>query len=93
MIDQHHERLDGSGYPAGLHGDEIIPQALIIAVADVFDAITSTRPYRPGRSPEIAISELRRGAGHQYDAAAVEALIACVEELDASNRIAHPEPA
>jgi HD-GYP domain-containing protein (c-di-GMP phosphodiesterase class II) len=81
MIDQHHERLDGSGYPEGLRGDQILREALIIAVADVFDAITSTRPYRPGRSPEVACNELRRGAGLQYDAAAVEALIAYVEEL------------
>jgi HD-GYP domain-containing protein (c-di-GMP phosphodiesterase class II) len=86
MVDQHHERLDGSGYPAGLSGDEIIPEALIIAVADVFDAITSTRPYRPGRSTKVAMDELRRGAGLVYDRAAVEALIAHVESTGLVDR-------
>ena len=80
MVDQHHERLDGSGYPAGLAGDAIIPEARIIAVADVFDAITSTRPYRPGSDIDVALDELRRGAGVVYDAAAVDALIAHVRE-------------
>lgn len=73
MVQQHHERLDGSGYPQGLTGNEICLEAKIIAVADVFDAIVSHRPYRPGRSFEDAVRELRRGAGTLYDAEAVEA--------------------
>lgn len=85
MVDQHHERLDGSGYPAGLVGDQIIPEARIIAVADVFDAITSTRPYRPGRGYDVAIGELRRGAGSVYDAAAVDALVAHVHDTGLLN--------
>lgn len=79
MVDQHHERLDGSGYPEALRAGEIIRQARIIAVADVFDAITSVRPYRSERSPSVAIEQLREGAGVVYDAEAVEALIAHVE--------------
>jgi diguanylate cyclase (GGDEF)-like protein len=70
----HHERLDGTGYPSRLSGDEIPLESRIILVADTFEAITSDRPYREGRSREAAISELERFAGSQFDPACVEAL-------------------
>lgn len=72
---QHHERLDGRGYPNGLHGDEISLFGRIVAVADVFDAITSHRPYRPAMTVEKAFSILRQGAGTELDPACVEALV------------------
>lgn len=74
-LSQHHERLDGRGYPHGLHGDEIALVGRIVAVADVFDAVTSHRPYRPARSVEQALRILREIAGSELDAACVEALV------------------
>jgi two-component system cell cycle response regulator len=63
-----HERMDGSGYPDGLKGDEIPLAARVIAVCDAFDAMTSSRPYRPTpMSYEGALAELRRAAGSQFD--------------------------
>ena len=78
MVAQHHERLDGSGYPAGLTDREILPEARILAVADVAEAMISHRPYRPALPVTAAIDELRDGAGRRYDA---EACRACVELL------------
>lgn len=72
---QHHERLDGKGYPNGLMGDQISLPGRIVAVADVFDAITSHRPYRPAMTVEQAFNILRAGAGTELDPACVEALI------------------
>jgi HD-GYP domain-containing protein (c-di-GMP phosphodiesterase class II) len=72
---QHHERLDGRGYPAGLRGEEISLIGRIVAVADVFDAVTSDRPYRPAMSVEQAITILRAGAGSELDPQCVEALV------------------
>ncbi len=74
-IFHHHERLDGRGYPMGLAGADIPEFARIIAVADAFDSMTSTRSYRGARSVEAAVAELRRCAGTQFDAPKVEALI------------------
>ena len=71
----HQERWDGAGYPAGLRGYEISVEGRILAVADTFDAIISTRPYRPQRTVEEAVAELRRCAGTQFDPAVVEAFI------------------
>jgi HD-GYP domain-containing protein (c-di-GMP phosphodiesterase class II) len=73
MIRHHHERLDGTGYPSGLRGEEIPLGARIIAVADTFDAITSPRAYRPASSHRDAIEILRSEAGTQLDPAAVRA--------------------
>ncbi len=69
----HHERWDGGGYPRGLAGEAIPLFARVIAVADSFDAMTSTRPYRAGISRERAVEALRRGAGRQFDPAVVDA--------------------
>lgn len=82
MILQHHERLDGSGYPQGLMGDEIIDEAKILAVADVVDAITSHRPYRPSKGIEVAISEISKGRGTLFDADVVDACLQCLKDGD-----------
>jgi PAS domain S-box-containing protein len=80
MVLQHHERLDGSGYPSGLRGEEILLEARALAVADVYEAMTSHRPYRPGLPAEDAVAELRSGAGVRYDAVAVEACLRALDE-------------
>lgn len=77
---QHHERLDGSGYPLGLRAEEICLEARITAVADVFDAMTSARPYRASLDPEVALAELRDGSGTRFDSTAVDALISIVAD-------------
>ena len=69
----HHERLDGSGYPDGLRGSEISLPARIVAVADVFEAMTHHRPHRPSFSVDEALAELVAGAGVRYDSGVVEA--------------------
>ena len=75
---QHHERMDGSGYPKGLKGDEIILEARILAVADVVDAMTHHRPYRPAFSLPNAVKEIKKGRGSLYDPQVVDA---CLEVL------------
>lgn len=65
---QHHERMDGSGYPRGLKGDEIIVEARILAVADVIEAMASHRPYRASLGLDPALQEIKRGAARTYDA-------------------------
>jgi putative nucleotidyltransferase with HDIG domain len=74
MVRHHHERLDGTGYPDGLGGSEIPLGARIIAVADTFDAITSTRPYRPARTHQAAMEILEEEGGLRLDEAGVRAL-------------------
>ena len=61
IVRQHHERLDGSGYPQGLRGDEIMTEARILGVADTAEAMISHRPYRPARGVEAALEELHQG--------------------------------
>ena len=73
MILQHHERLDGSGYPNGLKGDEIIFEARILAVADVVEAMSSHRPYRPGLGLDAALVQIRRESGTKLDPRVVDA--------------------
>ena len=74
----HHERWDGAGYPFGLKGEQIPVEGRLIAVADAFDAMTSTRPYRKGMSKEDALERIRKGIGVQFDGAIVEALVSAV---------------
>ena len=73
IVRQHHERLDGSGYPLGLKGDAILLEARIISVADVVEAMVSSRPYRPAPGLEAAMKELEEGKGKAYDPDAVDA--------------------
>jgi HD-GYP domain-containing protein (c-di-GMP phosphodiesterase class II) len=76
----HHERLDGLGYPMGLQGAQIPEFARVIAVADAFDSMTSTRSYRNARTVEEAIEEIQRCKGSQFDPAMVDALIKALEK-------------
>ena len=79
MVFQHHERCDGSGYPNGLKGDQILIGSRIIAVADVAESMASARPYRTGLGLNAAVEELRLGAGTIYDAEVVAALLRVIE--------------
>lgn len=79
-VRQHHERLDGSGYPNGLSGEAILQEARIVAVADVFEAMTSHRPYRPALPKERAVAELSEGRGKLYDPTVVDACLAIVSD-------------
>ncbi|MBN2220326.1 MAG: PAS domain S-box protein, partial [Kosmotogaceae bacterium] len=80
IVAQHHERLDGSGYPRGLTGDEIRIEARIIAVADVVEAMSSHRPYRASLGIEAALDEIRQNSGRFYDRRVVEACLELFEE-------------
>jgi len=80
IVLQHHERLDGSGYPQGLKGKEILQEARIIAVADVVEAMASDRPYRKALGIEAALKEIKRGRSTLYDEEAVDACLALFEE-------------
>ncbi len=75
MVLQHHERLDGSGYPGGLKGEEILLGARILSVADVVEAMASHRPYRPGLGGGAALDEIIRQRGIHYDARVVDACL------------------
>ncbi|MER7111976.1 HD-GYP domain-containing protein [Streptomyces sp. NPDC000229] len=75
----HHERMDGSGYPYGLRGDRIPEAARVVAVADAFDAMTSTRSYRRARPVAAAVAELERCAGRQFDPRMVRALVRALD--------------
>lgn len=79
-IRQHHERLDGSGYPQGLKGEQILPEARVLAVADVLESMAAHRPYRPALGLGAALDELRRGSDSQYDAQVVAAVCRLLEE-------------
>jgi putative nucleotidyltransferase with HDIG domain len=79
MVLQHHEKFDGSGYPQGLSGEEILIEARIIAVADVVEAMASHRPYRPGMGIDKALAEIVMKKGIHYDPKAVDACIKIFE--------------
>jgi PAS domain S-box-containing protein len=80
IILQHHERLDGSGYPQGLNGGAILLEARILSVADVVEAISSHRPYRPGLGIDAALGEIIRGRDTQYDPQVVDNCVALFRE-------------
>ncbi len=82
IVAQHHERIDGSGYPEKLSGADILPQAKVLAVADVVEAMTSHRPYRPGLGLDAALEEIRRGRGSLYDLASVDACLALLKDRE-----------
>jgi HD-GYP domain-containing protein (c-di-GMP phosphodiesterase class II) len=74
-IRHHHERIDGMGYPDGVAGDKIPLTARIILIADTYDAMTTTRPYRKGMDPEVAYKELKQFANRQFDAQLVQIFV------------------
>jgi len=81
---QHHERLDGSGYPQGLKGDEICLEARIVAVADVVEAMASHRPYRPSLGIDVALNEIKSKRGKWFDPDAVDACVKLFRKKDFS---------
>jgi HD-GYP domain-containing protein (c-di-GMP phosphodiesterase class II) len=88
IVELHHERPDGRGYPYGLRGHDIPLAARIVHVADAFDAMTSARAYRPARAAAFALDELRRGSGSDFDTACVEAMC---EALPSASPILEPQ--
>ena len=78
IVEQHHERFDGSGYPYGLSSEGVLPESYIVAVADAYDAMTTDRPYRRAAPPEEAFAELRKYAGIYYPEEVVRAFISVV---------------
>ena len=82
IVRHHHEALNGSGYPEGLAGDQIPPEARITAVADVFDALTTRRPYKDPWSAERAFGFLSLRSGELFDSRCVEALVSSGEEVE-----------
>jgi putative nucleotidyltransferase with HDIG domain len=80
MVHQHHERLDGTGYPLGLVGDQICQEARILAVADTIEAMATHRPYRPARGLDTALEQIRIEAGTKLDAKVVDAVFALTKE-------------
>ena len=90
-IVSHHERVDGSGYPLGLAGEDIPLEARIIAVADAYEAMTADRVYRPALGEQAARVELIAGSGAQFDGAVVEAFLSALDKHE-ERRLALPEP-
>ena len=80
IVLQHHEKIDGSGYPEGLKGEMILPEARVLSVADILEAMASFRPYRPGIALSLVFEELERQAGKKLDAEAVEACVRMIRE-------------
>ncbi len=83
----HHERFDGTGYPQGISGDRIPLMAQIISVADAYDAMTSTRPYRQALSPKQAMEELKRGINTQWEQKIIECFIQTLQNPDSTSQL------
>jgi PAS domain S-box-containing protein len=79
IVRQHHERLDGSGYPSGLKGEDIMMEARILSVADVVEAMATHRPYRPALGVKAALDEIRSGSGTKYDPVVTSACLHLIE--------------
>jgi len=75
FVRQHHERLDGSGYPLGLKADAILPEAKVVAVADMVEAMASNRPYRVAIKLKVVLEQIEKEAGSLLDAEAVQACV------------------
>lgn len=82
IVLQHHERMDGSGYPSGLSGDEILLEARILAIADVIEAMASHRPYRPALGTKEALTEISQNSNVLYDSDAVNACLRLFQKND-----------
>ncbi len=90
-VKAHHEKWDGTGYPDGLKGEEIPFPGRIIAIADTYDAMTSTRPYRTALTHEYAISEIERNAGTQFDPKLAKLFVSLSDKIDEARK--NPEEA
>lgn len=88
-IQTHHERCDGSGYPFGLRAHEIPLETRILSVADAYDAMIHSRPYRSALTVDEAVAELKRSAGSQFDAAVVGSLLKIIEAEELGEEIQH----
>lgn len=93
IVRQHHERLDGSGYPRGLAGPDILLEARILSVADVVEAMSSHRPYRPSLGLEQALSEITANRGRLYDPAVVETCRRLIETGQCAWIVGDTDPA
>jgi HD-GYP domain-containing protein (c-di-GMP phosphodiesterase class II) len=82
IVLQHHERLNGSGYPHGLTGNDILEEARILAVADVVEAMSSHRPYRASLGLDAALEEIETGKGEFYDPEVVRACLSVFQDRD-----------
>jgi HD-GYP domain-containing protein (c-di-GMP phosphodiesterase class II) len=80
IVYQHHERINGSGYPRGLPGDKMNEEAKILAVSDVIEAMASDRPYRPAIGLDAAVEEVSKNAGVLYDSRVVDAFMLVLKE-------------
>jgi PAS domain S-box-containing protein/putative nucleotidyltransferase with HDIG domain len=80
IIRQHHERMDGSGYPQGLKGEAILPEARVLAVADVLESMSTHRPYRAALGVDAALEELQQNSGILYDGKVVDAVVRLIRE-------------
>jgi HD-GYP domain-containing protein (c-di-GMP phosphodiesterase class II) len=91
MVYQHHERIDGSGYPLGISGDKIFLESRIVAVADTVEAMASNRPYRPAQGTAVALEEIKRLRGSALDAGVVDACLKLFEEQDFNFKLEESE--
>ena len=82
IVYEHHERCDGSGYPRGLGGDELLPESKVLMVADVVEAMMSHRPYRAALGQGAALAEIEQGAGSLYDPRIVESCLRVFRETE-----------
>jgi len=82
IVHQHHERIDGSGYPLGISGNDIFLESRIVAVADIVEAMASNRPYRPARGTAVALEEIKKLRGSALDKGVVDACLKLFEEQD-----------
>ncbi len=91
LVKHHHERWDGTGYPDKLGGENIPLASRIIAIADTYDAMTSSRPYREARSHEAAVAEIRKQAGSQFDPQVVKVFLSLAPRLKPKDQDSEPE--
>jgi putative nucleotidyltransferase with HDIG domain len=82
IVYQHHERIDGSGYPLGISGDKIFLESRIVAVADLVEAMASNRPYRAAQGKDVALAEIKKQRGSTLDAGVVDACLKLFEEQE-----------